>query len=195
MTDTISAAVAASAPEPVAYDPVLRALHWITAVVFLIALAIGIYASTQVPGTSPRRELLEVHKSLGMTVLFLTLARLAWRALSERPLTPAAFGWLVRVASSVNHWALYGLMLAMPLSGYTNSAAGGYSLKYFWLFSFPRLLPDSKALSHLGEDLHGLAAWIVYVAVTLQVAAVLWHELVERDGTLSRMWPARMRAK
>jgi cytochrome b561 len=188
MTDTTSVTVAASPPEPAAYDPVLRALHWITAIVFLVALAIGIYASTQAPGTSPRRELLEVHKSLGMTVLFLTLARLAWRMLSARPRYPAAFGWLVRMASSINHWGLYGLMLAMPASGYAYSAAGGYSLEYFWLFNLPRLVPDSKALSHLGENLHGFIAWIVYLAVTLHVAAVLWHELVRRDGTLSRMW-------
>jgi cytochrome b561 len=188
MTDTTSAAVAASPPEPAVYDPVLRALHWITAGVFLVALAIGVYASTQAAGTSPRRELLEVHKSLGMTVLFLTLARLAWRARSRQPHTPAAFGWLVRMASSANHWGLYALMLAMPLSGYVNSAAGGYSLKYFWLFSLPRLVPDSKALSLLGEEMHSFIAWIVYLTVTLHVAAVLWHELVKRDGTLSRMW-------
>jgi cytochrome b561 len=191
MTDTTSPAVAASAPEPATYDPVLRALHWITAIVFLVALAIGIYSSTQAPGTSPRRELLEVHKSLGMTVLFLTLVRLAWRALSRQPHAPAAFGWLVGIASSVNHWGLYGLMLAMPVSGYASSAAGGYSLEYFWLFNLPRLVPDSKALSLLGEDLHGFIAWIVYAAVTLHVAAVLWHELVKRDGTLSRMWVRR----
>jgi cytochrome b561 len=195
MTDTTSEAVAAPAPEPVAYDPVLRALHWITAIAFLGALGIGIYAATQAPGTSPRRELLELHKSLGMTVLFLSLARLAWRALSEQPHTPAAFGWLVRLASAVNHWALYGLMLAMPASGYAYSGAGGYPLEYFWLFDLPRLVPNSKALSLLGEDLHGFIAWIAYLAVTLHVVAVLWHELVKRDGTLSRMWPRHIRAK
>ncbi len=187
MTDTTSA----PAPPPLSavYDPVLRALHWITAVAFLVALAIGIYASTQVPGTSPRRELLEVHKSLGMTVLFLTVARLARRRFSKPPRYPAAFSRLVRLGSSVNHWGLYALMLAMPLSGYLNSAAGGYSLKYFWMFNVPRLVPASKALSDVGETVHGLAAWLVYLTVTLHVCAVLWHELVKRDGTLSRMWP------
>ena len=191
MTDTISRSVATTAPEPDAYDPVLRALHWITATAFLVALPLGLYASSQVAGTSPRREILELHKSLGMTVMFLTLARLVWRALSRQPHGAAAWGWLVRLASSLNHWGLYGLMLAMPLTGYLNSAAGGYSLKYFWLFSLPRLVPDSKALSQFGETLHALAAWLVYLTVTLHIVAVAWHELIKRDGTLSRMWPRR----
>jgi cytochrome b561 len=191
MSDTTSDIIPDSASEPDTYDPMLRALHWITALTFLLALPLGLYASSQVAGTSPRREILEVHKSLGMTVLFLTLARLAWRASSRQPRGAAAFGWLVRMASSLNHWGLYGLMLAMPLTGYINSAAGGYSLQYFWLFTLPRLAPDSKALSHLGETLHAIAAWLVYLTVTLHIAAVLWHEVVKRDGTLSRMWPRR----
>jgi len=101
--------------------------------------------------------------------------------------TLAAFGWLVRMASSVNHWALYGLM---PASGYAYSAAGGYALEYFWLFDLPRLVRDSKALSSLGEGLHGFIAVIASVAVTLHVVAVLSHELVMRDATLSRMGAA-----
>jgi cytochrome b561 len=186
---------AATSLRPEAYDPVLRALHWLTAVTFLTALLIGIYASTQVPGTSPRRELLEIHKSLGITVLLLTLLRLFWRMLSTPPREPASFGWLVRLASAANHGALYALMLLMPASGYLNSAAGGYSLNYFGLFSLPRLVPAGKALSEFGETLHGLAAWAVYLTVGLHVAAVAWHEAVKRDGTLARMWPGASRTR
>ncbi|WP_271673379.1 cytochrome b/b6 domain-containing protein [Bradyrhizobium sp. CCBAU 51627] len=48
-----------------AYAPLLRRIHWATAVLFIVAMLIGFYCGLQPPGTSPRRELLEVHKSLG----------------------------------------------------------------------------------------------------------------------------------
>ena len=81
------------------------------------------------------------------------------------------------------------LMLFMPLTGYWNSAAGGYSLPFFWLFQWPRLLPVDKASSRLGEELHVWGAWAIYAVVGLHLAAVLWHQWVKRDGVLSRMLP------
>ena len=59
-----------------AHDPLLRRIHWLTALLFIAAMLIGFYCGLQRPGTSPRRELLEIHKSLGVTLFFLTILRL-----------------------------------------------------------------------------------------------------------------------
>lgn len=175
--------------ETTAYAPLLRRIHWATAVLFIAAMLIGFYCGLQSPGTSPRRELLEVHKSLGMTLLFLSLLRLMVRAATKVPPEPSSFSMLVRLAARLNHVALYLILFAMPFTGYAFSSAGGYSLKYFWTFSWPRLVADSPQIAHAGEVAHDTLAYVVYAAVALHIAATIWHAVVMRDGTLARMWP------
>ena len=174
-----------------AYDPLLRKIHWATAVLFIAAMLIGLYCGLQPPGTSPRRELLDLHKSLGVTLFMLAILRLMVRAATSAPAEPTSYGPLVRLAARLNHWALYLVLFAMPVTGYLNSSAGGYSLTYFWTFSWPRLFAGNKAVAHTGELLHGSLAYLVYLVVTLHIAATLWHALVKKDETLSRMWPRR----
>ena len=173
------------------YDARLRLLHWASAVLFIAAMLIGFYCGLQAPGTSPRRELLEVHKSLGVTLFFLAILRIMVRAATTAPPEPASFGPLVRLAARLNHWALYAVLFAMPITGYLFSSAGGYSLKFFWLFSWPRLISDSPSVAHAGEVSHDALAYLVYVAVALHIMATIWHVAVKRDATLSRMWPAK----
>ena len=173
-----------------AYDPLLRWIHWATAILFIIAMLIGFYCGLQQPGTSPRRELLEVHKSLGVTLFLLAILRLMVRISTAAPAEPSSLTPLVRLAARLNHWALYFVLFAMPVTGYMFSSAGGYSLRYFWTFSWPRLLAGNKAVELAGEAAHGLLAYLVYAAVALHVGATFWHVSVKKDETLSRMWPA-----
>ena len=172
------------------YDPLLRWIHWVTAILFITAMLIGFYCGMQPPGTSPRRELLEVHKSLGVTLFLLAILRVVVRASTVAPAEPASLSPLVRLAARLNHRALYVVLFAMPVTGYMFSSAGGYSLRYFWTFSWPRLFAGNKWIEHAGEVSHGLLAYLVYAAVGLHIAATLWHVVVKKDETLSRMWPA-----
>jgi cytochrome b561 len=173
------------------YDPLLRWIHWITAALFIAAMLIGLYCGWQAPGTSPRRELLEVHKSLGVTLFWLAILRLIVRVATVAPREPTSFSLLVRLASKLNHWALYGVLLAMPITGYLFSSAGGYSPKYFSAFSWPRLFGANRELARTGEWLHDSLAYFVYAVVSLHIAATLWHVLVKKDETLAQMWPSR----
>jgi len=175
--------------ETAAYDPLLRWIHWITAALFIAAMLIGLYCGLQPAGTSPRRELLDVHKSLGVTLFLLAILRVMVRARTTAPPEPASFGPMVRLASRLNHWALYLVLLAMPFTGYMSSSAGGYSLRYFGLFSWPRLFAGDKAIAHAGEVSHETLAYLVYAAVALHILATLWHALAKKDETLARMWP------
>jgi cytochrome b561 len=174
-----------------AYDPLLRRIHWLTAALFIAAMLIGFFCGLQQPGTSPRRELLEVHKSLGATLFFLAILRLMVRAATTAPGEVSSFGPWVRLAARLNHWALYFILFAMPITGYVFSSAGGYSLKYFWTFSWPRLVVKNNEVARIGETSHELIAWLVYAAVALHIAATFWHVVVKRDETLSRMWQPR----
>lgn len=173
------------------YDPLLRRIHWATAVLFIAAMLIGLYCGLQPAGTSPRRQLLEVHKSLGVTLFFLAILRLIVRAATTAPPEPRSFSPLVKIAARLNHWALYAILFVMPVTGYMFSSAGGYSLRYFWTFSWPRMFAGDKAIAHAGEIAHDTLAYLVYLVVGLHIAATLWHAFIVKDETLARMWPRR----
>ncbi|MBR0964552.1 cytochrome b [Bradyrhizobium diazoefficiens] len=174
-----------------AYARPMRWIHWITALLFITAALIGFYCGLQPAGTSPRRELLEVHKSLGVTVLVISILRLLVRAIVKAPPQPHTSSLFIRLASGLNHLGLYVLLLAMPVTGYLFSSAGNYRLRYFGTFELPRVFAGQEGVAHFGEVSHDLLAWVVYVAVAMHVLATIWHVVVLKDGTLDRMWPRR----
>ena len=135
----------------------------------------------------PRRELLDLHKSLGMTAAVLIVFRLGYRLLRGEPLFRDPPSRAAHLAARAAHGLLYGLMMLMPVTGYVYSGAGGYSLPFFGLFSWPRLVPLDKGLSGLGFRLHEWLGWTLVALIVLHLAAVAWHRWVLRDEVLSRM--------
>lgn len=173
--------------EPYRYDRAQRLFHWSMALIIIVALAIGVACSVMTPGTSPRRELLDIHKSLGMTAGLLILFRIGYRLFRGEPAYRRSLGRLTRLGARAGHLGLYVLMVALPVTGYLYSGAGGYSLPWFGVFSWPRLVPLDKGLSRLGFELHGWAGWTMIAVLGVHVAAVLWHGVVLRDEVPSRM--------
>jgi cytochrome b561 len=169
------------------YDRVQRFLHWSMAAIIIAAIGIGIYCGYQVPGTQPRKFLLDIHKSLGITALALVAIRIGYRVFAGAPPYRKALSSTVHASSQVAHALLYALMVFMPLSGYLFSSAGGYSLPWFGLFQWPRVVPLDKDLANAGEWLHDQTAWLICGLVVLHIGAALWHRLVEKDEILSRM--------
>lgn len=98
-------------------------------------------------------------------------------------------GTLTRAAAHATHFALYVLMIAMPVSGYINSVAGGHEAPWFGLFDWPVVVPHDKTLAHLGAQAHYWLAWTIGACLLLHLAAVAWHTWIKRDQTLARMWP------
>ena len=183
--------VAAFVPRPTAYDRTQRTFHWAMAALIFVALGLGIYAAYLPAGTSPRRELLDIHKSIGMTVLVLLPLRFIYRQIVGEPPYRRPPGRWSHLAARTAHLALYALMIVMPVTGYVYSGAGGYSLPWFGLFSWPRLVPRDRRLSELGFDLHYWAAWLIGALVALHLLAVAWHVWIRRDEVLARMAPGR----
>jgi cytochrome b561 len=169
------------------YDGAQRGFHWTMAVFVIVAMMLGIYASFLPPGTSPRKELLDIHKSLGMTVLVLVPVRLAYRFIVGEPPYGVPLGRLMHLAARLGHFGLYGLMLAVPMSGYIYSAAGGYSLPWFGLFSWPRLLARNEALARSSEDVHFWVGRGLVALLCTHLTAVAWHVFARRDEVMGRM--------
>lgn len=178
-------------PIPRSYDRAQRTLHWLMAALILAAIPLGLAAASLPAGAPPRVALLMAHKSLGMTVLVLAVLRLAYRAAVGAPPYAELLAPLLRAGSQAAHFALYALMIALPVVGYVASTAGGHEVSWFGVFLWPALVAPDKALGHLAIQVHFWLGWTIIAVLALHVAAAAWHLWVKRDDIFARMWPGR----
>jgi len=170
------------------YHPLLRTLHWLMALCIFSALGLGVWAAW-LPRGATRGEVLFVHKSFGVAVLFLIVVRIVARLVLGSPVYADVLGRLTRAAAHAVHLLLYALMIAMPVSGYLISTAGGHEAPFFGLFALPDLVGENKALSETASRAHYAFAWAIGVVLALHLLAVVWHAGFKRDSVLTRMWP------
>jgi cytochrome b561 len=176
--------------EAAAYDPGLRAIHWLMAALIFVTLPLGVWASLLPSGGATRIETLFFHKSIGVTVLGLIALRIIWRLIVGAPAYAEPLGKLIQVASRAGHLALYALMIAMPVSGYVASTAGGKAVSWFGLFELPRLVAKDRFLAVSASWAHLVFAWTLAFVLAAHLGAVVWHAVVKRDSVLTRMWPS-----
>jgi cytochrome b561 len=172
-----------------------KAFHWIMALAVLSTTALMYYIANLgdlVADPAARAEygrLLQLHKSLGLVVLFLVAFRFAWNRLRQRPPLPAASTRSQRLAVQVAHGSLYALMLVVPLLGWTASMTYGGKTRFFGLFELPVWLPKDVGWANLLQPAHIWLAWAMLALVGVHLAAALWHHFLRRDATLVQMLP------
>ena len=169
------------------FAPLQRLLHWLMAICILTMLFIGVgMVSTIMPKYVP---LLSIHKSLGITILALALIRLAVRLRYGAPPLPADLPEPMKLAAYLSHYALYALMIGMPLIGWAMLSAGAYPVVVFGRVWLPAILPQSDSLHTLLWDAHFYLAFVFFALVLMHVAAALFHALVRQDGVFDSMAP------
>lgn len=167
------------------------ALHWLIALLILALAIIGL-SMVEMPNSLDKLKVYALHKSIGLSVLALVVLRLGWRlAAGAAPPVPGTPRWQQRVAE-LTHWLLYALMLAMPLSGWLYNSAANFPLRWFSLFSVPKLSGPDPVLKALAHQIHEYGFWLLAALVLLHAGAALWHHLAQRDRTLVRMLPRRL---
>ncbi|RBP04548.1 cytochrome b561 [Roseiarcus fermentans] len=170
------------------YNPAFRTLHWLMALLILIGLGLGVWAS-QLPKGDLRSEILFVHKSFGVAVLALVVIRILARLVLGLPAYPAPLGRLTEIAAGGAHAALYVLMIALPISGWVMSGFAGREVSFFGLYTLPQLVSENKELAGRAALAHEVLAWAIGVVIAVHLLAVVWHVVVKRDAVLTRMWP------
>ena len=168
------------------YTLTAQALHWLTALLILSILPVA-WVMISMPKGPDQAWMYVVHRSLGVTILAVVAARLAWRSTHPAPPLPGGTPRAMELTGRLTHWLLYALLLLMPITGYLLSASGK-PVSYFGLFNLPAL-PENKWLGDIAKSLHLLGQWGLYVLVGLHVLATVWHVAARRDGLLSRMLP------
>ncbi|MFM0285941.1 cytochrome b [Paraburkholderia megapolitana] len=169
------------------YGLPLRALHWLTALCMFVVIPLAWYM-TELDRHNPAREgWFNLHKSIGLTVLLLTLIRVFTRLSNAPTPLPESIPSFERTLAHIGHGLLYVILIAMPVSGYLNSYGAGHAVNWFWLFRVPAVVPESHWLAHLSGQIHALLAWATYALIVGHILAVLYHQLIQRVDLLARM--------
>jgi len=156
-------------------------LHWLIVVLVIAQVALASLAA-DLPLGLKKLAMLARHKSVGITILALVLARLAWRSFNPTPALPSTLRPYEKVLAHGTHAALYVLLILLPLSGWIMSSARN-------LLQLPNLVAPNQRLYQAMISTHHVLAWILGGIVTLHVLAALKHHFVLKDDVLRRMLP------
>lgn len=169
------------------YTRTAQALHWLTSALVLAVLPLAWVATSLARDAAAKPVLFQFHKSVGITIFVLVVARLLWRAVNPPPpevSVPAGLALIGRVS----HWLLYAVFLLMPVSGFLLSAFNGSTTQFFYLFPIPGF-EKNEAIRNLFQSVHLAGQWAVFALVLLHIAGTAWHVAIRRDGVLDRMLP------
>jgi cytochrome b561 len=176
------------------YTATARALHWITTLLIFVIVPLGWVLGEFKKPPGGVAIWASLHKSLGLIVLALVIARLAWRAANPPPPLPPRMADWEKVVSIISHWLLYAVFLSMPISGYIMSSGGDHPISFLGLFDVPKLAVGHDVMNAAGA-IHLLGQFAVYALVLLHISATAWHLAVRRDGILDRMLPRQINAE
>lgn len=183
------------------YTAVAIALHWLIAAAIVGMIALGWYM-TDLPTATPAERgqqftLFQLHKSIGVTILLLSVARVAWRLMNPPPVEPAMPHWQA-IASKVVHVGFYVLIIVMPLSGWIMVSASptGVDTVLYKTVHWPHLaglstlpLETKQQLQGPLEFVHSKLAWVIVMLLGLHVAGALKHQFADKDHLLARVAP------
>jgi cytochrome b561 len=181
-------AVAAGAATRGRHQTLTIVLHWVTVLLVFTQFALAILHG-QVGDAEVRRGLLAAHRSLGVAVWLIVMARLAWRLLGMRLLAlPASMGRWHQWGARLSEWALYGLLIAQPLTGMAATVLRGRPFDLFG-FQVPSLMAPHKAWAMTAQGLHDLGAYGLASLVLVHASAAILHRIIADDGVLDSMLP------
>jgi cytochrome b561 len=171
----------------VRYGYVAQALHWIIVGLLIVQVTLGNIAD-DLPLGLEKLVTLARHKSFGITILGLAVIRLAWRGFNPPPPEPPMPRWQL-AAARINHWALYAILFAMPITGWLMSSASNIPRELVRTRATAGLRRARPGLKETFEEVHESLAYVLYALAGLHVAAALKHQFVDKDGLIFRMLP------
>lgn len=169
------------------YGLISKLLHWSIAALILYLLWLGWYMVDLSYYDPQSQSSLYRHQLLGLGVFALAVIFIVWRYVSKPPAFSVGVKPWEKLAASLAHALLFGLMLLLPLSGYLISTSEGEGIALFFGLDFPALIAVSDAFREWAVDGHYFMAYGGLALIVVHVLAALKHHLVSGDDTLRRM--------
>ncbi len=190
------------------YGSVTKAFHWLTALLILSVIPLGIIANdlayaikdpdiaTTDADLTRAAFLFSLHKTFGVTIFFVALLRIVWALSQTKPGLLNGDKPLEAMAAETVHWLLYGSLVLVPLTGWIHHAATTGFAPIWWPFgqSLP-FVPQDETLAHQMAALHYILQWVLVASVALHIAGALKHHVIDKDATLRRMLPGQTAAE
>ncbi len=168
------------------YGAVAVLLHWLMALLIIALLVVGLYM-VRIAFSAQKLALYGWHKEYGILVLFLVLLRIVWRITNRTPSLPLTVPLWQQLAAHAAHYAFYGFMIVIPLSGWFISSAAGLPVSFFGLFVLPDVVPVSKNLYVLFIAAHEWLSYALIAVICVHVAAALKHHFIDKDDVLRKI--------
>jgi len=168
------------------YTLTARILHWVTAVLVLIMMPIGIAMANADFGRA-QDTLYHLHRSIGAVLLPIVLIRLLYRLRHPAPPLPANIPVMQQLAAHVTHWMLYALLIVQPILGWIATSAYRAPILVFWLFELPPIWPVDQPFSERMFVVHRLLGIAIVLLLCAHIGAALLHHFVRKDRVLMRM--------
>jgi cytochrome b561 len=164
--------------------------HWVT-----VALVAAMFGSAWLHEASANLAqanlVLEIHRSLGVTLWFVALWRLGWRTrFAFLPPFPPTMSKVQQTLAMGTEYGLYALLLAQPATGLIQSFTRGRAFPLFG-WEAPVVMAKDSGLTILFHTVHAFSAWTLLGLISLHVIAALFHRFVLRDEVLQSMLPWR----
>lgn len=172
------------------YTRVAIVLHWLIAAFVLGQIAFGWFLETVPRGIPMRGVYVNLHKSTGLTLALLIIARILWRLANHPPPLPSFMPFWERRTATWSHLALYVCMLGMPLSGYLASNFSKRGVKLFNRVFLPPWGTDDARSYAIFNTTHVVLSYLFVALIVLHIYAAVRHA-AHRDGVLSRIWLPR----
>jgi cytochrome b561 len=171
------------------YDRIMKVVHWLT--LLLIAAAFVVVWASHAAGNREQSALLvQLHRSIGVTIFALMLFRLAWRWNARIPPLPAELPVFQKFAARATEYFLYVLLLLQPALGLLNTNARGQRVNFYFLGELPPVIGPDKVLAKQAMAAHEFVAYLLVALIALHAAAALFHHFVRRDHVLKAMLPS-----
>jgi cytochrome b561 len=168
------------------YHPVLVALHWLMALMILVALAVGGLILEEMANDDPDKIfVLRGHMSAGIVIGALLIVRLAARFRTRTPPRATTGNDILDRIGIWTHWSFYVLVAGMVLSGIATALGAGLFPIVFGGVAEPVPEEISDLLQYA---VHGWVATALAALIVLHVSATVYHQWVLKDGLLRRMW-------
>jgi len=170
------------------WGAIAQLLHWVIVALIITQFVLASIADSLPLGLA-KLAMLARHKSVGITILGLAVIRLLWRFVNPTPTLPDTLKPYERVLAKLTHFALYALLLVMPITGWMMSSARNFPVSWFNLVQLPDLVSPNRPLYDTLLRTHAALAWLLVAVAALHVAAALKHHFFLKDDVLRRMLP------
>ena len=182
-----------TAPSRASYGTVTKTFHWLTALLIITVIPLGVIANDLPYETNEqlafKAQLFSIHKTLGVIIFAVALARILWALTQTKPGPMHPDRRAETLLADIVHWLLYVSLVAVPLTGWIHHAATeGFAPILLPIGQNLPFVPDDESVAKLFGGLHWVWSKIMVASILLHILGTLKHHIIDKDATLRRMW-------